>query len=264
LKGHGSSKVDRRASSGRQQRVGGSSTDTSDTGSALDHADTDTTAGHDKWRAKEERKLQHRRQVAEHLREVADRNGNQNLRDVADRMDQKAQEHYDKQLRKRYGELPADEDLPGDDVPDEELPSTESPIDESPIEELPVDESPVEESPVDDIAGEATEPGDAVAPIRQKLTGRQNALYRQWRNEERKLAKNLAAAERLRQLAETSGDPALLRSADRLEQAALDRYTARMEKVWDFQERFGLPTPEEFVNWPTPEDVHTLPTSVEP
>jgi hypothetical protein len=249
LRSHGSSKFDHRSSGKGHQRVGQSS---------ADHSHTGNSPEYDKWRATQERRLQHRRQVAEHLRQVADRNGNQNLRDVADRMDQQAQEHYDKQMRKRYGELPADEDLPGDDVPDEELPADESPRVDSPIEELPTDEPGTV-----DTAGEAPEPGNAIPQVRQKLTGRQNALYRQWRNEERKLAKSLAAAERLRELAETASDPTLLQSAERLEQAALDRYTSRMEKVWDFQERFGLPTPEEFVTAPTPEDVTTVPTSLE-
>jgi hypothetical protein len=178
-----------------------------------------------KHRLREDRKLQHRQQVAEHLRKVGDRNGNSNLYDVADRKDQKAQAHYDKKMRK-YGEpLPTDEEVAeGEPLPEGGL---------SEPEPLPV------------------EVGERV----QKYTGRQNALYRQLRNEQRKFTTRMEAAEQLRQLAETNGDPALLQQAEQLEQSALDHFNKRMAKIAEFQERFDLPTPEEFA---------TLPTSVEP
>jgi hypothetical protein len=154
--------------------------------------------------------------VAEHLRSVGDRNGNSKLYDVADRMEQKAQAHYERKVGPLDGTLPTD------------------------LEATPTD--PLSES------------GPLESPV-QKLTGRQNALYRQLRNEERKLARRMEAAEQLRQLAETNGDATLLQSAEALEQSALNHYNQRMAKITAFQERFGLEPPEEFL---------TLPTAVEP
>ena len=109
------------------------------------------------------------------------------------------------------------------------------------------------------------EPGDALPSSRhrgpggpwehERLTGRENALYRQVRNEERKLARRMQAVEQLRQLAESTGDSALLETADRLEETALDRYASRLAKISEFQERFDLPAPD---------SLRTAPTSVTP
>ncbi len=72
----------------------------------------------------EERKLDHRLQTAQHLRENSARNGNANLLNTADRMEQRAYEHYDSRLG-RLGGNTAEVDLtgsapesvvPGDDI----------------------------------------------------------------------------------------------------------------------------------------------------
>jgi hypothetical protein len=59
-----------------------------------------------KHQAREQFKLDQRQQVADHLRETSDRNGNEQLKQVADDMDLRAQSHYDKQMEKikqQYG-----------------------------------------------------------------------------------------------------------------------------------------------------------------
>ena len=76
-----------------------------------------------------------------------------------------------------------------------------------------------------------------------KLTGRENALYRQIRNEERKLAKRMQAAERLWDAYDATGDEQLAEAAERLEQQALDHYDHRMEAIRSFQQRHVLPDP---------------------
>ena len=53
-----------------------------------------------KHQAREQRKLDHRKRVTNHLREMSDRNGNERLKQVADDMDKRAYEHYDKQMQK--------------------------------------------------------------------------------------------------------------------------------------------------------------------
>ena len=55
----------------------------------------------------EERKLQHQLDVAQHLRDVAARNGNENLMQTADRMQQMAIDRYQRQLAK-FGEVAAE------------------------------------------------------------------------------------------------------------------------------------------------------------
>ena len=61
------------------------------------------TDHHDPWstqRQNEERKLNHRLDTADHLDQLAERNGNPRLHDTAERMRQKAFEHYDKRMAK--------------------------------------------------------------------------------------------------------------------------------------------------------------------
>ena len=51
-------------------------------------------------RRNEQRKLDHRRDQADRLRDISERNGNERLRETADRIETKAQEHFDKRTRK--------------------------------------------------------------------------------------------------------------------------------------------------------------------
>ena len=89
-------------------------------------------------------------------------------------------------------------------------------------------------------------PDNPAQEVTDKLTGRENALYRQLRNEERKLAHRMQAAEQLTNLGELKGDERLLQAADRLEEEALGHYTKRLQKIAEFQDRFGLPTADDF------------------
>jgi hypothetical protein len=173
-------------------------------------------------RANEERKLNHRLGVADKLERLADANGNENLRSTAERMRQKAQDHYDKRLAKIDSKSPpadASEGLP------DEIPDAEQPLPDVPSE----------------TAGSVLGDSSSAAPVAaQKLTGRDNALARQLLNEERKLSHQTELAERLREIAEEQGDAGLLQTAERLEQQALDRFEKRMDAIRDFQDRHGL------------------------
>jgi hypothetical protein len=173
-------------------------------------------------RANEERKLNHRLGVADKLDRLADANGNENLRSTAERMRQKAQEHYDKRLAKIDSKLPPIDE--GGELPDE----------------LPETDPALPELPVDAAGSELANPSPAPPVAGQKLTGRENALSRQLFNAERKLTRQTEVAERLRAIAEEQGDAALLETADRLEQQALEHFEKRMDAIGSFQERHGL------------------------
>jgi hypothetical protein len=196
----------------------------------------------DKQRLNEQRKLEHRQNIADHLRSISDKNGNENLKTVADRLDQKAQEHYDKRIAK----LDSRDGVLND--PDGALAGAEDVLDGA-EDILPTDAAGTVVDGVEDALAGAGEVLDApaenqLADAAQKLTGRENALYRQLRNEERKLNQRMAAVERLNQLYEQTGDSQYLDAAERLETMALDHYEARLAKITEFQQRFNLPWPE--------------------
>ena len=185
------------------------------------------TADNQPWskhHAREQRKLDHRRQVANHLRELSDRNGNQQLKQVADAMEQRAQAHYAKQMDKlnqKYG-------LDGTDLGAQDALNT------------PASPAPFGDN---DLADGLNRSLDDTA---RKLTGRENALFRQLRNEERKLAKRTEAVQRMRQLAEQIGDSDMLDEADRLEEWAMNHFDQRMTRITDFQQRHDLPDISQF------------------
>lgn len=54
----------------------------------------------DLQRLNEQRKLAHSQDVSQRLRDISQRNGNEKLMDTADKMDQRAQSHYDKRMEK--------------------------------------------------------------------------------------------------------------------------------------------------------------------
>jgi hypothetical protein len=198
--------------------------------SAAKHGETKHTRneGDQPWTkhyAREERKLEHRKQVAEHLREVSDRNGNEHLKQVADDMDQRAQAHYDKQMEKinrKYGlDGPAD----GVDAPEN-------------IADNPVGGA---DDSLDDSGEFFDGTSDRLEEAGRKLTGTENAAARQLRNEVRKLGKRMESVEKMRAMAEETGDESMLQAADRLEQQALDHFHQRMEKITEFRQRHGLP-----------------------
>ncbi len=190
---------------------------------ATKHGLKDSKEPWTKHQTREQRKLEHRQKVADHLREVSDRNGNEHLKQVADNMDERAQAHYDKQMEKinrKYGLDDPDADAP-EDITDDPLDGADESLDDS-----------------DEFFNETDEHVDELT---RKLTGTENAAARQLRNEMRKLDKRMEAVERLRALGEESGNESMLQEAERLEQQALDHFHQRMEKITEFRQRHGLP-----------------------
>jgi len=223
-------------------------------------------------RTNEERKLDHRLGTADHLDRIADRTGNTHLHDTAERMRQKAQQLYDKRMEKINRKDPLS-DLPDGDgwVHDrpwgDEIPGTDGgrAVDDA-LHEFgarhgleDVVDGPIDFDGPGAGLGDVAPPGDhSPSPPRvdlpgdhapfgrdaaEKLTGRENALYRQIRNEERKLAGRTEAAERLWDAYDATGDERFSDAAERLQQQALDQYDKRMEAIRSFQQRHGLPDP---------------------
>jgi hypothetical protein len=207
-------------------------------------------------RANEEQKLNHRRGVADKLDEIAKRNGDSNLKETARRKREKAQQLYDKRMAKIDGKDPGS--LPPDDgglvggdngiIGDEGLLPNGQPGDLVPT---PADSPQAASNGTVPDAGNPETPGapdDAPHVTNQKLTGRENALHRQLRNEQRKLAQRMETAERLWDAHEQTGDERLADAARAFEERALTHYEKalthyenRMDAIADFQQRHGLP-----------------------
>ncbi len=190
-----------------------------------------------KHHAREQRKLDHRREVADHLRDVSDRNGNEHLKQVADDMDLRAQSHYDKQMEKinqQYGldDTAADAGNALNDVADNRLGGDGA-----------LDDSGEVLDGANDALGD-----DRLDEVANKLTGRENALSRQLRNEQRKLAKRMETVEQMRQLAGQTGDEGMLQAADRLEEWAGNHFDQRMAQITDFQQRHDLPDISQYLS----------------
>ena len=185
-----------------------------------------------KHHAREQRKLDHRREVSDHLRDVSDRNGNEHLKQVADDMDLRAQSHYDKQMEKinqQYG--------------------LDGPAADAGNALDGVADNPLGGDGALDNSGEVLDgANDRLDEVAQKLTGRENALSRQLRNEERKLAKRMETVEQMRQLAGQTGDEGMLQAADRLEDWAGNRFDQRMAQITDFQQRHDLPNISQYLS----------------
>lgn len=191
--------------------------------------------GHHPWsmqRANEERKRTHRLNTADRLDQIAERNGNDRLHETAERMRQKADEHYEKRMAKIDGKDPLFS--PPEDGP-EGRPDLPTDPDEPGLPDL----NDISDS--SDLLDEAdlTDP-DRLLDSADKLTGRENALWRQLRNEERKLEHKLQLAERLLDAYDQTGDEFLEDAASRIEQRAVDHYEKRMEAIRSFQQRHGL------------------------
>jgi hypothetical protein len=172
-----------------------------------------------KHQARERFKLDQRQQVADHLREISDRNGNEQLKQVADDMDLRAQSHYDNQMdkiRQKYGL-------------DDTAADAGNALDNVAAGDALVDPSEVlngNDAALDDVA--------------RKLTGRENALSRQIHNEQRKLAKRTETVDRMRQVAGQTGDDGMLQAADRLDEWSMNQFDQRMAQITDFQQRLDL------------------------
>ena len=190
------------------------------------------------------RKLNHRQQVADHLRNVSQMNGNPQLMEVADRLDQKALNHYQKQMTQLDPQWQPDSGLLGDasnldgsgldgsglepSVPQDGL-LAETPTTASPSSVL---ESP---SPL-----ESQQPSTAPATSESfgnRLTGTQNAYQRRLEAAESQLNQRMNVAEKLRTLGESQGNPNLLDASRQMEEMALQQYTSQLSKLSDFSTR---------------------------
>lgn len=213
---------------------------------ARDHSLTEGEPSTVRQRFNEERKLQHRQNVANQLRGIGERNGNQNLLDTADRMDQNAQRHYEK----RMGAINEKAGLtePGDPAdPGETLPGTDpASLDNAPH---PVDEPPsVFDEPGDSEHGFV--PDGSELHDHGKLYGRQNALDRQYHNAERQLEHHLQRSRVYRDAYDQTGDPVMLQTAEQIEQLAIDRYVQQMGQINNFADRFRLTLPGTVITVP--------------
>jgi hypothetical protein len=146
-------------------------------------------------RANEERKLTQRQATAQKLREISKRNGNENLNDVADRMDQKALDHYEKRQAKI-----------------DQLEQRGTPFDQSELSD-PLDQ-PLTEQQIANLDD----------PILQ-----QNHRFL---NEQRKFEHQMQVAQRLRQIAARNGNPNLVNTAARMEQMAANRFASQFAKIF--------------------------------
>lgn len=158
-------------------------------------------------RDNEIRQLEQRQDTAEKLREISERNGNQNLKDVADRMDQRAQDQFEKRNQT--------------------------------IDQLPIKSNKAASA---DGAGSAIETGDLEEDVsldRNKLVLNQE---RHILNEERKLEHQLQIAQHLRDLAAKNGNQNLIETAERMELMAAEHYADQLAK---FSQDLTPPTPVE-------------------
>jgi hypothetical protein len=171
----------------------------------------------DVQRLNEQRKLDHRLQVAEHLRANAQRNGNQSLLDTADRMEQKAYDHYTSRLSRIDGAG----DAGGDALPDP--PAGDVP----PTPSADLTTSHPSESPAAAPTSPTTE--DPAAPAEDSEAA--TSFARRLANEERKLQHQLDVAQQLRDIATKDGNQNLIQTAERMEQMAVDRYEQQWEKL---------------------------------
>ena len=176
-------------------------------------------------RQNEERKLTQRQQTAQKLRDIAARNGNDNLLQTADRMDQQALAHYEQRLAK-IDELTSKGDVAG--LQDLAVPATDAAdLEEARQEALKLADG----SPLDDLdkSGIADTEPQSVA---QRLL-----------NEERKLQHQFDVAQQLRDIAARNGNENLLHSAERMETMAADRYQSQLAKLGGASDPTGAVEP---------------------
>ena len=146
-------------------------------------------------RGNEERKLTQRQATAQKLREISARNGNDNLKDVADRMDQKAMDHYNKRQAKI-----------------DQLEQRGTPFDQSEFND-PLDQ-PLTDQQIANLDD----------PILQ-----QNHRFL---NEQRKFEHQMQIAQQLREISARNGNPNLLNTAARMEQMAAHRFASQFTKIF--------------------------------
>ena len=213
------------ASPGNGQRLQGSSQQPRRSFSPADSPQRPTGRDHARsvQRLNEERKLSHRQQTAQKLREIAERNGNDNLLQTADRMDQKAIEHYEKRLAKIDGTSTGGEPVNVNDLGQDVVGAGEA------LQEVSLPDPPLDESVL-----------DAATPLSEGLS---DNLARRLVQEDRKLQHQLDVAQHLRDVAARNGNDNLLRAAERMETTAADRYQRQLEKLGLFEDAGVLDGP---------------------
>jgi len=169
-------------------------------------------------RQNEERKLTHRQQTAQKLRDIAGRNGNDNLLQTADRMDQQALSHYEQRLAK-IDELSNKGDVTGlKDLADSATDATE----------------------LKSVQQEAQQIANGAALKQLDPTNLTDAARlpadQQLLNSERTLQHQLGVAQQLRDIAAQNGNSSLLQTAERMETMAADRYQAQLTKLGGLSE----------------------------
>jgi hypothetical protein len=162
----------------------------------------------------EEQKLKHRLEIADRLDALADKNGNEHLRETAERMRQKAHEHSDMRLAKIDSKMLLEE-----------------------ADEPSVARSSDRRLFVNALSNTAE---DSLFESSPTLRDPENAVRQQLRTEERWLSERLELAERLREIAGQKGTPGLSKAADYLEQGGLNRFEKRAEEIRSFQVRHAV------------------------
>jgi hypothetical protein len=172
-------------------------------------------------RQNEVRKLAQRKGTAQKLRDIAGRNGNDNLLQTADRMDQQALSHYEQRLAK-IDELTSKGDVAGlKDLADGATDATD--IERARKDALKLaDGAPLNELDPSGVVN--TEP---------------QSVARRLLNEERKLQHQLDVAQQLRDIAARNGNQNLLQTAERMETMAADRYQSQLARLGGLTDAAG-------------------------
>lgn len=178
----------------------------------------------------EERELQRKLDRAAHLRRINQQTGNSQLIDIADRMEQRALEHYKRQLDRIQEQEDPSRQL-ATPAAEEGVPA------DAPLESILKVKRISANSPRPTLTSPAQ---PTLAPVPQP-TGANAAhvsdqLQRRLVNEQRILQQRLDAAERLRQLNNgPQGNKQLLATADRMEQRAWEQFEQRVQQLVDPQ-----------------------------
>jgi hypothetical protein len=188
-------------------------------------------------RAVEQRNLDHRRATADHLRSVGERNGNAQLDETADRMEERADEHYHRRidrLDQRSGE--AD----GSSEPTDSPAATDVPPPEATVA-LPGAERPSVRERLRrffSLGRRRQQPATAAAPP-QPNPPSQSVFERRRSIEQAKLDHRTHVAEHLRQVSQRNGNERLSQTADRMETRAQEQYGRRIQRIDELEQRIG-------------------------
>jgi hypothetical protein len=180
--------------------------------------------------------LNQRMQTARRLRDLAQQNENQRLVDAADRMEQNAQQQYEKRTAK------INQQSPEGQLSDQPSADKESAVKESaPEAGLEPGTDAVSESQVPEVESSTLNKAADTA-------GREKALQQQVLKEERTLRQRMDTAQKLRDIGKRNGNDQLLETADRMEQSAMQHFEKRLEKLNYFEDGAAQPSPVDTVD----------------